>query len=600
MKKRILYIIGALLLSGGSFSSCDSFFKDGSNSIYAPDDIFTDITNARMAVYGVYNMASNAWSKRVSGYFCFDDDLCVNNVTAATSGNNILLGRYSLTAGNGELHNWHFAMVRGVVRGSIVIDELLKSPLINHSDPEIKREAERLLGETYLMRAVQMAEVVKIWGDVPYTPAAPVPGDNFEAPKTDRDTIYGQLILDLEKAIELLPWHDEPWVGKDERATKGSALAFMARVCLLTGGYSLRPGATPADFGTMKRRDNYLYYYSIAQKHLKTLIESGKHGLNPSFYNEFKGMCELRFDKDNSHESLLEIAWAGGSSAISGEVGSHMGTKIHASSRYGVGNGAINITPNYYFMFDPVRDSRFNVIVAPYEIDANNNKIHKTLTTMYPGKIRRDWRVPLLPGTNQYTDINWPLIRYSDALLMYAEVENELNNGPTPAAKDALEKVRKRAYAGYENEIPATPTTKEEFFEAIVTERALELASEGNRKYDLIRWNRLGSYLAQVKADAIKIRDGVAPYENVPDYLWYKYDAVNDALITSFTQPTLVEQGETVNDPSYTRVDWRVAINDSFLANLATNYFKPGQSEIYPLATATLAANPALVQDYGY
>ncbi len=44
------------------------------------------------------------------------------------------------------------------------------------------------------------------------------------------------------------------------------------------------------------------------------------------------------------------------------------------------------------------------------------------------------------------TDVNWPILRYSDVLLMYAEAENYLNNGPTEAAKAAYEQVRLRAF----------------------------------------------------------------------------------------------------------------------------------------------------------
>jgi hypothetical protein len=570
-----------------SFTSCEDFFEKRSNSIYSAEDIFTDVNNSRMAVYGVYNMVSNAWSKRVSQYFAFDDDLCVNDITKATSGSEVLLGRYRLTAGNSELHNWHYAMMRGAVRASICIQQLEKSPLTGSTDPATQAEMKRLLGEALVMRAVMMAEIVRIWGDVPYTPKAPESGDNFVIPKTDRDTIYGSLIDDLIQAVDLLPWRGD--VASDERCTKASALSYIGRLCLLRGGYSLRVVGDPQTKGEMKRSADYLYYYKLGQKYLKILVESGKHKLNPSFYDEFKGMCELKYDAGGYGESLLEIAWAGGSSAISGEVGYHMGPLSSASSRYGQCVGAINVTPTYYLMFDQEKDSRFMTMIAPYEINASNQKIHRSLTTMYPGKLRRDWRMPLLGSTNKYTDINWPLMRYSDALLMYAEIENEINGAPTAAAVQAFEQVRKRAYAGYEDRIGTTPTDKAAFFEAIVRERALELASEGVRKYDLIRWNRLYSSLKQVKDDAIKIRDGVAPYDNVPDYLWYKYDG--DTLIKTFTDP---------QDPSYTRVNWRKAIDDSFLNNLAVNNFIQGQSELYPFGTATLAANPLLKNAFGY
>ncbi|MFX8727509.1 RagB/SusD family nutrient uptake outer membrane protein, partial [Acinetobacter baumannii] len=84
-------------------------------------------------------------------------------------------------------------------------------------------------------------------------------------------------------------------------------------------------------------------------------------------------------------------------------------------------------------------------------------------------------------------------MRYADVLLMFAEAENEVNNGPDAAAYNAVNMVRRR---GYGKILTATSTidlpaglSHDQFFQAIVKERSLELGGEGIRKYDLIRWN---------------------------------------------------------------------------------------------------------------
>lgn len=61
------------------------------------------------------------------------------------------------------------------------------------------------------------------------------------------------------------------------------------------------------------------------------------------------------------------------------------------------------------------------------------------------------------PQAASQRNINIPLIRYSDVLLMYAETENYLNNGPTPEAEAALKEVRTRAGVG---ELPIQPISK--------------------------------------------------------------------------------------------------------------------------------------------
>lgn len=63
------------------------------------------------------------------------------------------------------------------------------------------------------------------------------------------------------------------------------------------------------------------------------------------------------------------------------------------------------------------------------------------------GKYRRIWMdTPLGSTTSKSTGVNASYMRYADVLLMYAEAVNENNNGPTDAAKEALKKVRRRAF----------------------------------------------------------------------------------------------------------------------------------------------------------
>jgi len=69
------------------------------------------------------------------------------------------------------------------------------------------------------------------------------------------------------------------------------------------------------------------------------------------------------------------------------------------------------------------------------------------------GKWRRKYEVGYPNLANEYNSTNYPVIRYADVLLMFAEAENELN-GPTQAALDAINAVRRRAY-GFSPTTPA-------------------------------------------------------------------------------------------------------------------------------------------------
>ena len=84
-----------------------------------------------------------------------------------------------------------------------------------------------------------------------------------------------------------------------------------------------------------------------------------------------------------------------------------------------------------------------------------------------------------------YTTINFPLLRYSDVLLMYAEAINEYNGAPDDIAKEAIREIRTRAgIQTNENQL----NDPQSFRELVRNERGRELVFEGLRKYDLIRW----------------------------------------------------------------------------------------------------------------
>ena len=122
-----------------------------------------------------------------------------------------------------------------------------------------------------------------------------------------------------------------------------------------------------------------------------------------------------------------------------------------------------------------------------------------TFAGMGVGKYRINWKSE--KGTkDDRRDINWPLLRYADVLLMYAEALNELNNGATVEAVNAVKQVRMRAFRNDEDKIGTIPTSYEDFRNYIIKERKLELSNEGLRKSDLARWGILVDYLTEGKA----------------------------------------------------------------------------------------------------
>lgn len=119
------------------------------------------------------------------------------------------------------------------------------------------------------------------------------------------------------------------------------------------------------------------------------------------------------------------------------------------------------------------------------------------------------------------TPINFPLIRYADVLLMLAECYNEMND-QTGAVK-LINEVRARPSVNMPG-INSGPewlkaTTKEEVFQRIKHERAVELAAEGHSFSDMRRWGLLESLNGRKEKDITgKVRYTRAV--STRDYLW--------------------------------------------------------------------------------
>ena len=403
--------------------------------------------------------------------------------------------------------------------------------------------------------------------------------------KTDRDSIYDHILNDLKTAEDLVPWRSGLATlgdANDERITKGAVKGLRARIALFRGGYSLRRD------NKMERGSNYLDYYKIADQECLDIIQSGEHALDPSFRDLWQNNVDAH-RIDHFGEIIFQVAMAGATSATDSKLGKYNGP-----------NGSLIVLPTYFYQFDST-DTRRDVTIAPFKINNDNSLSAVPITSLADGKFRRNWITnPDIDISNQAQNfsLNWPILRYSDVLLMYAEAENEINNGPTAGAIDAFQKVRLRAFGGNADLAGTPPSDKTGFFNAIVNERALEFGSEGIRKYDLIRWNLLGEKLSETKQNLAKMAALAAPYDNLPTAMYYYPNTDPKNYIdwaTSFYQPA-----PPSGPAGSTKVTWiSSAVNTGNFAYYAEG-FKPNHSELFPIPQASIDANPNLTQDYGY
>lgn len=574
------------LLTGIGISSCKKYLDLNPVSSFGPETVFGTVANAQKAVLGAYQeMAGDqGYGIRVSMYFPYDNDLMMG---AGGHGDNDRrdIGRYNLTPGNLQLANPFNQLYKGVERANQCIKYIPQMDLYNNGSAGDQAELKRLYGEALTLRAQYYFELIRNWGDIPvqWEPSADQP-DLFLA-KTDRDSIYDHLLNDLQIAEDLVPWRSGvSALGDpiDERLTKGAVKGLRARIALFRGGYSLRRS------NQMERGSNYMDYYNIADQECASIIQSGEHSLDPSFKDLWKNQLDAHLI-DSYGEIMFQVAMAGATSATDSKLGKYNGP-----------NGSLIILPTYFYMFDSI-DTRRDVTIAPFKINNDNSLTANSITGLADGKFRRNWiSNPVVDISNQAQNfsLNWPILRYSDILLMYAEAENEIHNGPTSQAITAFEQVRKRAFAGNEAMIGITPNDKNGFFNAIVNERALEFGSEGIRKYDLIRWNLLAQKLADTKQALANMAALAAPYDHYPTAMYYIPNSDPSGYInwaTSFYNPA---PGST--PPGTTKITWiSSSVNTGNFSYYAEG-FTPNHSELFPIPQASIDANPNLTQDYGY
>lgn len=446
-----------------------------------------------------------------------------------------------------------------------------------------------VLGEALTLRAMAYYELVKHWGDVPFKTEPTLPDlSNVYLGKTDRDTIYDHIIADLLEAENYVPWIGEQGYTV-ERITKGFIKGMIARISLSAGGYSLRdkPGYP------MERRSDWQKFYQLAHTKTSEIMAKGVHQLNPSYLNVWKNLNSLKFET-SYNENMYEVALGLGQN---GEMGYSIGVRFYANPKYGYGNNAnvVNTSVFYFYSFDR-QDVRRDVTVAKamYSNSAGETKeVFQANPLSYNiGKWDQRWMSQAWLALNLAANgkigygINWAVMRYSDVLLMFAETENELN-GPTAEAKEALRKVRQRAFAPADYPVKvenylAGLSSKETFFEAIMNERAWEFGGEAVRKFDLIRWNLLQDkieeqrqlFSAMLNGEEVSIFGNT--YTSLPLSIYYKYQADNENIdwadINFFEDRPDLDALTTdeLKALGYTKVAWLYGASESNKTNWNT------------------------------
>jgi hypothetical protein len=518
MKKNIyaLFLLTSIIL----ISSCQKTLDAPSKSSLDESVIFANPTLAQGAIAGVLQSfgETNSYRGRFLVFYGINTDTEVNNGLKAVDDDKSRLSNYNANANNGQMNTDNNAFAKfyeGIERANLAIRGIRAYGKVE-SNPQMAQ----ILGEILTLRAVLYNDLIKGWGDVPAR-LAPISKETAYLARNDRDVIYKQLLADLEEAAGYLTWPNEnTYTSNVEHVNKAFAKGLRARLALAAGGYAQRlDGTIKLSSDPDLARDKM---YAIAKKECLDIINSGKLrllGFEEVFrkLNEEAGAAGL--------ESMWEIPFAEGRGRVIFDLGvKHLKTDKYTGQNKGGTNG-----PNPIMLYEyDVDDVRRDVTVVPYEwdggvVDKGGIQVPSALGRLYFGKYRYEWMKRRVTSTND-DGLNWMYMRYADVVLMAAEAINELD-GPGAAAP-YLKMIRDRAFPGQAAKVTAFMATasasKQAFFDAVVNERALEFTGEMLRKADLIRWNLLGTKLAEAKTKLQQLETRQGKYANLPAKIYYR------------------------------------------------------------------------------
>lgn len=440
---------------------------------------------------------------------------------------------------NANIATFWRILYEGINRANSLMENVNKNTAI---DEGVRKRA---YAEASFLRSFYYFNLVQGWGDVPLRLKATKQVVGLSAPRVDKQIIYDTLIADIINAIPSLPVK----LSYTGRVTQSAAKGMLARIYLFRAGEHFRDKTSPDP--------NRQFYFSEARRWALEVKESNLHGLVTPYSRVFLDLCEDKYNSTGVIESIWEVEEAGNRTTpeqAAGRIGNTIGfgsqNDYSSNVKFKQLMGMSNPGYSYKFIFGSLKlyemyesegdTARGDWNIANYEytfsgdkavtgrkyyygklpdkyknadgtnyVDANgfvytedSEESSKKNKTRCAAKYRREHEV-IGPKNKNYTPINFPILRYSDVLLMIAEADNELTAVPSGLAYECLDAVRIRAGI---TPLTGSTLTKDQFREVIKKERAMELCFEALRRWDLIRWGDF--YLAMRSMQSYVNQDG--------------------------------------------------------------------------------------------
>lgn len=509
--KKILIAIAAL-----AAVSCN--FLEREPKVVSADKYYNSVEDAQNALYAVYGTLNTLeiYGDYYSISFSLNDDLSFRGNTSSDDE-----AKYVHNPSNPRIYEMWWTFYQGINDANCFMEAMAERP---HLD-----EDGRMTAQARFLRAYYQFLLAQAWGDVPLMKEAAKSYRQTNVAKTPQAEVLAWCAQEMKTAIAAYPVEVE---GAPSKLSQDTMKGILARLSLFAAGKTV--ACSDAD------KTEYL---RTADTLCKEIIESNRHTLNPDYSNVFIRYISNVYDTDY-RESMWEVDFYGDRAArgyTNGYIGETNGLYSYNSATLTDDQWACNVSYGKYlntmFLWDMymeddrtesekglafITDLRQEWTLPPYHYNGrkatedplcypyggnpgdvrelkgcvdkapyvqNRQSTNENPLVMpacrYFGTFRREVQYEGFRGHQVATAINYPLLRYSDVLLMFAEAENELNQGPTPEAYDAVKQVRDRAGIATKDYYSYDYAS---FLQFIRNERGRELPYESLRKYDLIRW----------------------------------------------------------------------------------------------------------------
>lgn len=448
------------------FPACSDFLDRDPHDFVSPEIFYKNESDCTMALAGVYwTLATDhVYGDRYSNIISNTDDL--SYYARLNQSNQVYTNSHN--SSNNDIYQTWTQLYSGINNANVLLDNI---DAANIPDAAVKN---RIKGEAKFLRAYYHFLLVQGWYEVPIRKETVDDINNSSLPATKHAEAIDWIIKEMEDCIDMVD--DSKYDGSPSHVKKTVVEGILARVCLWRAGYPSNGGKE---------------FYEKAAKYAKAVYDSHKHKLyQGDIYTIWKNIASDKYDTDYN-ESMWEVEFVG--SRVDGKftysrIGNTIGNLQDNTSSTGAGfsYGFYCGTLILWDLFEKnPGDLRRDLSMAPYKLDTSDKPVNwkdTEFVTRRCGKYRREWTTTS-PKDKNNDQINYPVLRYADVLLMLAEAENEVAGTPTDLAYTAINEVRERAGIDkVENLSYAT------FQQEVRDERARELCFESLRKYDLIRW----------------------------------------------------------------------------------------------------------------